>query len=813
MRQSLQHRRETRTTDASGLMGEFWLILKIHWAEYRRKPLLNLGFVLSLAIATTTLLSILILNHASQQQYQQANQRLQSPIAFYIVPKAGSYISTQDYAELSALGFHRFTPMQVFRRTLNNGESIVFRAMDILPFALISPDRLSPSQLNIHREYAESLGVHANNVLTLDSAQAMNVNVIDLPQWPNSVLIDIALAWELFPDIQGFSHLAAAPMDDDELERLAEALPMHLLIQETWSLEERAGFADALHLNLAALAVLGFIVSVFIAFQAANQAWQKRGELAGQLRLVGVNLSIIRRVMWCEAIGLTSIAMLIGMMVAAVLVALLLPVLGLTLNQIYHLNVSGHFQWQWHYSVWAFLISAVATSLALMKQFRLISTRHVALFARKQPESFNLKHTAITAAILMLGCIAWPSDSWYQIMVKYGLLLLASVALLPNVLCYMLKGLGFLVRGFRLGFVFKDASGQVARRFLPVSAFYLALTASISAALMINSFESSFTTYLNQLLNSDMFVRYNSEQKARVTEWVTGRDEIDEYVLFQRSVARIDEHTVELHGLTSERQHASLLLKQPVPSYDRQLTNIHDACYINEQLAYGEHIGLRQQVAFSQGGLSFACTVIGVYHDYGNQSYGIKLAIEPAEELPINWQEIGYGLFFKAGSQLNKQKVIEALALDDDQVFEPEEIKQRALDVFAQTFVLTQAIAFVLLAIACFGLFLSANSLELARKPDLHILSSLGYSRGELFMHMIFQWLLLAGGAVLMSWPVAMLLADVLVGQVLPVSFGWSMPLTLDIVPFFFSSMIGLLLLIPALSIPLYRLNLRASLS
>jgi len=813
MRQSLQNFDDIALAKSLGTLGEFWLVLKIHWAEYRRKPLLNLGFILSLAIATSTLLSILILNHASQQQYQQANQRLQSPIAFYVVPKSGHHITTQDYARLSELGFHQFTPMQVFRRTLSTGQAIVFRAMDILPFVLMNPDKLTPSQLNMHTAYAESLGFHANKTLTLDSAQTMNVNVTDLPQWPNSVLIDIDLAWQLFPDIHGFSHLAAAPMGDDELERLAEALPEHLLIQDTWSLEERAGFADALHLNLAALAILGFIVSVFIAFQAANQAWQKRGELAGQLRLLGVNLSIIRRVMWSEAIILTIIAMLIGIAIAATLVALLLPVLGLTLNQIYHLNVSGHFQWQWHYSIWAFLISAVATSLALVKQFRLISTRQVALFTRKQPAQFNLKYTAITAVVLLFGCIAWPSDSWHQIMIKYGLLLLASVALLPSFLCYLFKGLGYLVRSFRLRFMFKDASGQVARRFLPISAFYLALTASISAALMINSFESSFITYLNQLLNSDMFVRYNSEQKARVAEWVEEQDDIDEYVLFQRSVAKIDEHTVELHELSSERQHASLLLKQQVSSNEQELTKIKDACYINEQLAYGEGLGLNQQVEFSQGGLSFTCTAIGIYHDYGNQSYGIKLAVEPTEALPINWQEIGYGLFFTDSSELTKQGIMEKLALDEDQVFEPDEIKQKALEVFAQTFVLTQAIAFVLLAIACFGLFLSANNLELARKPDLHILSSLGFSRSELFIHMILQWLLLAGGAVLLSWPVAMLLADVLVGQVLPASFGWSMPLTLDIAPFFMSSMFGLLLLIPALSIPLYRLNLRASLS
>jgi putative ABC transport system permease protein len=161
---------------------------------------------------------------------------------------------------------------------------------------------------------------------------------------------------------------------------------------------------------------------------------------------------------------------------------------------------------------------------------------------------------------------------------------------------------------------------------------------------------------------------------------------------------------------------------------------------------------------------------------------------------------------------LTKQQVTDALNLDEKQIYEPEQIKQLALGIFKQTFVLTQAIAFVLLTIACFGLFLSANGLELARKADLHTLSSLGYSRLGLFSHMVAQWLLLATGTILLSWPIASLLAKALVSEILPASFGWSMPLVLDITPFAISSIIGLLILIPAIAIPLYKLNVRASL-
>ena len=61
---------------------ELWLVLRTQIAEYNHHRLLHLGFIFSLAIATSTLLCILVLNHASKLQYHQANAQLTSPIGF-----------------------------------------------------------------------------------------------------------------------------------------------------------------------------------------------------------------------------------------------------------------------------------------------------------------------------------------------------------------------------------------------------------------------------------------------------------------------------------------------------------------------------------------------------------------------------------------------------------------------------------------------------------------------------------------------------------------------------------------------------------
>jgi putative ABC transport system permease protein len=793
---------------------EFLLVLKAHIGEYINKPLLNLGFIFSLAIATSTLLSILVLNDASEQQYQSANSRLKSPVAFHIVPESGKTISISDYAQLRAQGFYQLNATHIFNKTLANGEKIAFRAIDILPLVLTMPASYTSKAVNIEQGYADSLGLTIKDSvpvsLTVSNYDAIAVNINNVADWGNVALLDIALAWQLFPDIKGFSHLMVSEMSVSEISRLKAALPRYLSIQETWSITEREGFADALHLNLSALAILGFIVSLFIAFQAANQAWTKRRELATQLRLLGIELNTIMKVMLCEALSLTLLASMLGMAIAFVLVSFILPLLGLTLEQLYQLQVSGQFQWQWQYSLWAFAISSIAVMAALLKQFRLIGSAKIAFSARLSQQHFSFKITAIVAAILLVLFVFWPDNNWHHLMFQSGLLLLASVAILPNLLKFFLQTLALISRSFRLRFIFQDASQQVGRRYLPIAAFYLALTASIAAALMVNSFQSAFVSYLNQLLNADLFVRYNAEQKQPLSQWLQQKNGVEEYVLFASTVAKYQEDTVEVHRLSSKKQQQSLSLKSGELV---ALNSTERSCYINEQLAYKRLITVQQVIEIKQGQQSLSCRVKAIYYDYGNQVFAMKIPSKLNIDELSAWQETGFGLFLTLDANVIKQALIDDVGIDNSQMYQPEQIKKLALAVFEQSFALTQAIAFVLLSIACLGLFLSANSLELARKPDLHILSSLGYSQLELFSHMLWQWLLLAFGAILLSWPVATALANALVSLILPASFGWSMPLVFEIGPFVVSSVLGMLMLIPALALPLYKLNVRASLS
>lgn len=814
---------------------ELWLVLKAQLAEYRVNSLLNIGFVISLAIATSTLLAILILNHASRVQYQEADNRLKTPVAFHIVPRQGQWVSKADFAALRRQGFGEVSPVISFRKRLHNGKWLSFRAMDLLGLSIAAPEHFDTENILLAKAYAGRLELKGAQIILADQ-QSLPTREVRIANWGMTALLDIELAWQLFPDIADFSYLMVTELTPDRAQRLEQSLPPHLLLQPSWSLRQRAGFADALHLNLTALALLGFVVSLFIAFQAANQAWRSRRQLAAQLRLFGVRLSTIRRGLIIEAMLLTLVASALGALFAVALVTVLLPLLGLTLNQLYQLRVSGHFDWNWQYALWSFGICLFAVMLSLFHQFKLISTGYVALGAKPTTNTLSMKSLAAVAALLLMLSIIWPQGSWIHIMVKYGLLLMMTVLLMPIALSFIIKCLLLISKSLNFGirFILQDAANQIGRRFLTLTAFYLALTTSIAAALMVNSFETAFIKYLEQQLNEDLYIRFNQGQQTAIARWLRQHQDVTEYLLYQHAVVNIGQDRATLNTYQSPRQFGSLLLKSGTLSqrdYSVEGSNSAEGsnfaegstiakgfaakssitakgfCLVNEQLALKRGLGPGKSLTVTQGPNKLECEISAVYFDYGNPGFEVTIARQLVLQRSFRLSGKGFGVFFSHFEPRHKQQLISDLGLDESQLIEPGQIKVMALDIFSQTFVLTKAIAVLLLAIACAGLFMSVKTLELARRPDLIILRSLGYSKLELFYHMLGQWMLLVSCCVLLSWPVATVLADVLVAKVFPASFGWSMPLMLDLGSYLDRSLIGLICLLPALLIPLYHLN------
>ncbi len=805
---------------------EFWSMVNVILAHYRRHWLLNLGFIISLALATSTLLSIFILNHASKAQYASSHQQV-SQSSWRVVAKQGASITLQDYASLRQQGFFEVRPVAYWLvelkpagqgnqldtdgKTKDETEWFTIKATDMLIASIMDDEKYPAGALYLPPEI--QLQPVSDNQLVLDwqgNTLKVPVAIAEPPMPGKSGWMDIASAWLLFDSDGQINYLQTSPISDERSKELQRALPQQLTMLPAATVEQRAGFADALHLNLSALALLGFVVSLFIAIQAASQTWRDRYQLMQQCRTLGFSLKTVKYVLMLEGITIAAIAAVLGSVLAMLLVATFLPLLGLTLNQLYQLHISGQVIWQSIYGVWAFGISLFAVLATLGMHLKVMMSGNI---LARPDEGVNEPLLKLIAVVCLAIWFILPTDSWLLIMISYSAVLLASIAILPVFISWLLNNLSKFVSGFNTQFLLQDASVNVSRRFLPIAAFYLALTTSLAAGLMIGSFEQSFSRYMDKILANDLYIGFPVDKQKQVMAVVTSSPDVSAWYPRYRATAKIqgnDQTTsavVSLSGWTAVAQLKNLSLVSAVPdALDAEAAY----CYVNEPLALAFNLKPGVTIAFENAGAVFQCTVGGVYHDYGNPSFEVDVPFLSANEALGNFRQDGVAVSFDLSendaqqvASLLTSQLAEQAGLDDGWIYDPQAIKQLALDIFSQTFILTRTIAVLLLALACFGLFLSARNLELARIKTLKVLIALGYSKRGLFNHLLLQWIVIALGAIILAWPVSVLLADALVSKALPASFGWSMPLIMNERTLLEGSIIGLLTLIPALWLPL----------
>ena len=137
-----------------------------------------------------------------------------------------------------------------------------------MPLVLSSNKGYATDKISLSASYASTLGLTEQSQVQLAKGQKLQLLIHDSASFNQLAMLDIAHAWQLFPTYQNsFSYLIVGKLSPSRLDELSNALPDSLILQSTPSLADRAELADALHLNLTALALMGFIVSLFIAFR------------------------------------------------------------------------------------------------------------------------------------------------------------------------------------------------------------------------------------------------------------------------------------------------------------------------------------------------------------------------------------------------------------------------------------------------------------------------------------------------------------------------------------------------------------------
>jgi putative ABC transport system permease protein len=174
--------------------------------------------------------------------------------------------------------------------------------------------------------------------------------------------------------------------------------------------------------------------------------------------------------------------------------------------------------------------------------------------------------------------------------------------------------------------------------------------------------------------------------------------------------------------------------------------------------------------------------VLGVYYDYGNPKGQVMLDRALFER---HWPEVepaAVGIRLRRGADKSAfwQQALEQNDLSESQMIDQQQMKQIALNVFEQTFVVTHTLNLLTLLVAAIGLMCALLLLGGRRCTDMAILNSMGVSRRTLFKVSLLQWCGVGLLLALLSLPFGIALAWVLINLLNVYGFGWSYPVSLQ---------------------------------
>jgi len=596
---------------------------------------------------------------------------------------------------------------------------------------------------------------------------------------PGTVLTDIGVAQKLL-NTSDLSYLLLEPVQARDLPPLHTVTNLNRTTPENGT--DIARLTDSFHLNLTAFGFLSFAVGLFIVQSAIGLAFEQRRSTFRTLRALGVGSRQLIRMLALELLGIALIAGAIGLVLGYGIAAALLPGVSGTLRGLYGAQVSGTlaFDPTWAISALAMTIlgSAAAGSLAIWR------VAHLPLLAAARPRAWALASRRQLAVQLRAGLcllvtafiLAFVGTGLLAGFACLAALLLGAALSLPSLLMTFLNILSRGTRSVLGEWVLADARQQVPSLSLALMALMIALATNIGVGTMVGSFRTTFTGWLDMRLASELYVTASSETQA--TEIMGYLQPRADAVLPIWSVdGQAQSRPADIFGIVDHatyRDHWPLVAAN-AGAWDQLRSG--KGALINEQLARRAELWPGDTVSL---GADWMLEVVGVYSDYGNPRAQAIVEYELLRSRYPDVPTLRFAIRIAADkADALRSDILARFDLSPDAVVDQARVKALSLEVFEQTFRVTGALNVLTLGVAGFAMLATLLTLSTMRLSQLAPVWALGLTPAWLSAFELIRTALLAVLTWVISVPVGLCLAWVLLSVVNVHAFGWLLPMKL----------------------------------
>ncbi|HWM94886.1 MAG TPA: FtsX-like permease family protein [Thermoanaerobaculia bacterium] len=617
------------------------------------------------------------------------------------------------------------------------------------------------------------------------------------------LVMDIAAAQELLGRVGRLDRIDLI-LPEGGMDQAAAVLPAGAqIVRSSARTETTEEMTRAFRLNLMALSLLALVCGVFLIYNTMVFSVVQRRTLIGTFRALGVTRGQIFALVLAEAAVVALAGTAAGLGAGVLLARELVRLVTQTINDLYFVLsvrelavpipvlVKGA-----AIGIGATLAAAVAPAVEATRAAPRAAQIRSALEARLRSA---LPRVTLAGAVLLLlgaGLLVLPG-----LVVSFAGLfavILGSALLAPGATVALMQGLR-PVMGSLFGILGRMAAGGVvaslSRTAVAIAALVIAVSATIGIGVMIDSFRGTVVRWLESTLRSDIYLGTPSraggfsggDLDPDIALRTAGLPGVKRINLLRRTEVASPEGPVRLIILGTDIEGMSAYeLKEGRPGEVWPAYQETDAVVVSEPFAHRRGVGKGDVLRLRTSSGERAFPIAGIYYDYASD---LGLVLMSRRTYLRHWRDrplTGFSVDLEPGADVEQtiRRLRKALASEPGgeglSIQSNRALKEISMKIFDRTFRITGVLRWLSGLVAFIGVLSALMALQLERARELGVLRANGLTPGQVWHLVTSQTGLMGLAAGLLSLPVGLALAAIMIFVINRRSFGWTIRMEVD---------------------------------
>ncbi|MEP7071505.1 MAG: FtsX-like permease family protein [Verrucomicrobiota bacterium] len=666
-----------------------------------------------------------------------------------------------------------------------------------------------PDAIAISEEFARAHGLHRGDSLLLQlngREQPVRVGFVmkgTTAAGANFAAMDIGWAQELFGRR---GHLSSIQVRLDRAEnraavteRLRRFTPANVEVGAPARRSEQIDqMLGSFQLNLTAMSLVSLLVGAFLIFNTVSASVVRRRREIGILRALGVSRAQVTGIFLGEAGVSACVGILLGTIGGTLLARSLIETVSGTVSSLYVLisvRTVVHDKWIYLSAALLGLLSALAAAY-----FPARAAAQLAPVAALHPEIASENSNALPRWYGFFGFVA--SFLAFACSVVALRLRVASLSFAAALFCLLAtsffapaiaSAVAQLVqrltpRRFLLpGLAALHFRRSLTRNSITIAALASAVAMALAVSVMIFSFRQTVTDWIGQTLVADIFLTPAANEIAGPTSFLppavlnyfAGLPGVRAVDTFRQIEIPFGQERVALAAIRADGPRTfSFASKHGAEAMQR--FRQERCAIISESFARRHRLESSREIEVATPRGKIVLPIAGIFYDYTRDQGLVFVSAKTFADLFGDERVNSLGIYL--APHIDPDAVIAKFrqhfsARGEFAVYSNRALRQRAFEVFDQTFAVTYILRTIAVIVAVSGIFLSFTTLVIERSRTFGIMRALGTSARQLRHLILWEAVLVGSAASILGLAAGALLAIILTEVVNRAFFGWTIQL------------------------------------